>query len=111
MEGRLEERRGGISSDGEEAAQLAAKVLEALRLPFLVGSHEVFLTASLGVSIFPDDGGEIGRASWGDLFRWGGGGETGGQGAGGSPPAVPRRQPRGLLDREPRGQHLSGRWR
>jgi diguanylate cyclase (GGDEF)-like protein/PAS domain S-box-containing protein len=42
--------------DIEDAARIAAKLLDALRRPFLVGSHELRLTGSIGVAVFPDNG-------------------------------------------------------
>jgi diguanylate cyclase (GGDEF)-like protein/PAS domain S-box-containing protein len=39
-----------------DAARVAQRVLEVLREPFRVGAQEVFLTASIGISLFPQDG-------------------------------------------------------
>ena len=39
-----------------DAAQVAAKVLDAVRPPFRVDGHEVSIAASVGVSVYPDDG-------------------------------------------------------
>jgi diguanylate cyclase (GGDEF)-like protein/PAS domain S-box-containing protein len=39
-----------------DAAPMAEKVLRAFASPFLVDGHELDVTASLGVAIFPDDG-------------------------------------------------------
>jgi diguanylate cyclase (GGDEF)-like protein len=39
-----------------DAAKVASKVLEALRMPFALDGRELFLTASLGISVYPDDG-------------------------------------------------------
>jgi diguanylate cyclase (GGDEF)-like protein len=39
-----------------DAARVAAKVLDAVRPPFRVGGHEVSVKASVGVSVYPDDG-------------------------------------------------------
>jgi len=39
-----------------DAARVAAKVLEAVRPPFRVDGHEVSIAASVGVSVYPDDG-------------------------------------------------------
>jgi GGDEF domain-containing protein len=35
---------------------VAAKVLDAVRPPFRVDGHEVSIAASVGVSVYPDDG-------------------------------------------------------
>ncbi len=40
----------------ERAAMLARKVLDALAPPFQIESHECFITASIGISVFPKDG-------------------------------------------------------
>ncbi len=42
----------------EDAIKMAAKILQALEAPFLVDSHELFMSASIGISIFPIDGQE-----------------------------------------------------
>jgi diguanylate cyclase (GGDEF)-like protein len=39
-----------------DAAHVAAKVLEALRAPFRIDGQEVTVAASVGMSLFPDDG-------------------------------------------------------
>ena len=41
----------------EAAGEVARKVLDALRDPFTVGGRELFVTASAGISVAPDDGG------------------------------------------------------
>jgi len=43
------------------AALVAKKLLDAMKLPFTLEGHEVFLTASVGVALFPDDGTEGGE--------------------------------------------------
>ena len=40
----------------EDAARVARKLLEAMRAPFTVADRELFLTGSIGVSLFPNDG-------------------------------------------------------
>ena len=40
----------------EDAARVAAKVLEAVRAPFRRVGHDVHVTASVGVSVYPADG-------------------------------------------------------
>ncbi len=45
-------------SDPEDAGRLAQSLLTALARPVLLpGGHEVYVTASIGISLFPDDGG------------------------------------------------------
>jgi len=40
----------------EDAVRVAAKVLDAVRRPFRVDGHDVTIAASVGVSVYPDDG-------------------------------------------------------
>jgi diguanylate cyclase (GGDEF)-like protein len=40
----------------ENAVRAASKILAAMKEPFSIEGHEVFLTASIGVAIFPNDG-------------------------------------------------------
>jgi diguanylate cyclase (GGDEF)-like protein/PAS domain S-box-containing protein len=42
--------------DSGDAMHVAKKMIEAMRLPFTVEGRELFVTISLGISIFPDDG-------------------------------------------------------
>ena len=41
-----------------EAARIAQKLLEAVRPPFHLEGREVFVTTSIGVSVYPEDGGD-----------------------------------------------------
>jgi diguanylate cyclase (GGDEF)-like protein len=40
----------------DDAARMAQKVIEALQLPFFINERELFVTTSIGVSLFPSDG-------------------------------------------------------
>ncbi|MGD8834444.1 MAG: EAL domain-containing protein [Desulfobacteraceae bacterium] len=40
----------------DHAAVVVHKILEAFDDPFLVGTHEIYTSVSIGISIFPDDG-------------------------------------------------------
>lgn len=40
----------------EDAAKIAQKIIETLKIPFFVNDREMFVTTSLGVSLFPTDG-------------------------------------------------------
>ena len=40
----------------EDAAKIAQKIIETLKIPFFVADRELFVTTSIGVSIFPGDG-------------------------------------------------------
>jgi len=45
----------GLTHD-EDAAHVAAKVLEQSARPYLLGTREVYVTASLGIAVYPRDG-------------------------------------------------------
>jgi diguanylate cyclase (GGDEF)-like protein len=40
----------------EDAAKIAQKIIETLKIPFTIHEHELFVTTSIGLSIFPTDG-------------------------------------------------------
>jgi diguanylate cyclase (GGDEF)-like protein len=42
-------------SDGQRAAQLAEKLLQQMRVPFRIQGHEILLSASIGITLFPAD--------------------------------------------------------
>jgi diguanylate cyclase (GGDEF)-like protein/PAS domain S-box-containing protein len=41
---------------GEDAAKVARRILDSLKTPFRLDEHEVFVTGSIGISLFPTDG-------------------------------------------------------
>ncbi|MEE4377104.1 MAG: EAL domain-containing protein [Candidatus Competibacteraceae bacterium] len=45
----------GVSTS-EDAKTIAAKVISALKLPFIVENHELFLGVSIGIVLFPEHG-------------------------------------------------------
>jgi two-component system CheB/CheR fusion protein len=45
--------------DSGEAAHVAEKIVEALSLPHHIDNHELVVTPSIGVSLFPEDGDKI----------------------------------------------------
>ncbi len=40
----------------EDAAKIAEKIIETLKIPFVINGQELFVTTSIGISIFPHDG-------------------------------------------------------
>ncbi|HEX9493569.1 MAG TPA: EAL domain-containing protein, partial [Thermoanaerobaculia bacterium] len=40
----------------EDAAKIAQKILETLKIPFAINERELFVTTSVGISIYPNDG-------------------------------------------------------
>lgn len=42
--------------NSEDALKIASKLNEVVRLPVRVGNNEVFVSASMGVAVYPDDG-------------------------------------------------------
>lgn len=42
--------------DSADAARVANKLVDAIRLPFEISGHQVFLGVSIGVAVFPQDG-------------------------------------------------------
>lgn len=42
----------------EEVTKVADRIVESFAQPFIVDSHKLFVTSSVGISIFPDDGDE-----------------------------------------------------
>ena len=40
----------------EDAAKIAQKIIETLKIPFSINDHELFVTTSIGISLFPIDG-------------------------------------------------------
>lgn len=46
-------------SDGQEASVVARKILDSLQVPFIVNGHELIITASIGISVYPTDGEDV----------------------------------------------------
>jgi len=44
----------------EDVAKVARKILDAFRAPFLLDGHELHITASIGVAIYPENGEDAG---------------------------------------------------
>jgi diguanylate cyclase (GGDEF)-like protein/PAS domain S-box-containing protein len=47
-----------------DAADIARKLLDALQLPLALDGRELFVTASIGIAMYPDDG-----SNWSELIR------------------------------------------
>ena len=45
--------------DVQDAGKVARRILEALARPFSISGHEVFVTVSIGIAIFPTDGDSV----------------------------------------------------
>ena len=43
----------------EDAAKLAQKLMEQIRQPLFIGDHELYITASMGMVLYPNDGRDI----------------------------------------------------
>lgn len=46
-------------TDVSNAAKVAQRIIEAMTKPFTLGKHEVFITTSIGISLYPSDGDTI----------------------------------------------------
>ena len=46
-------------TDADGAAHLAQKVLDAIAQPFQVGEHELMVTPSIGIAVYPQDGHDL----------------------------------------------------
>lgn len=44
---------------GKDAAKVAQKIIDTLAQPFILGCHELFITTSIGISIYPSDGADM----------------------------------------------------
>ena len=46
-------------SNIQDPAKVAQRILSMVAEPFIIGSHEVFITASLGIAVYPFDGKDL----------------------------------------------------
>jgi diguanylate cyclase (GGDEF)-like protein len=44
---------------GEAAAKVAHKILDAIRKPFVCDGHQLHVTTSIGIALYPDDGEDV----------------------------------------------------
>jgi diguanylate cyclase (GGDEF)-like protein len=45
----------GLAND-KDVQQVAGKVVEAMRTPFVIGDHQLFVSGSVGIAVYPSDG-------------------------------------------------------
>lgn len=43
----------------ENASDVSKRILEAVRQPVYIDEHEIFVTASIGIAVYPNDGNEV----------------------------------------------------
>jgi diguanylate cyclase (GGDEF)-like protein len=43
-------------TEGGDVVEVIFQINESLKLPFVVGGHELFITTSVGITLYPDDG-------------------------------------------------------
>ena len=48
-------------TEPENAAKVADKIIERVSAPFVLGGHDVSITCSIGISIFPKDGDDVSK--------------------------------------------------
>ncbi len=48
-----------LPGDGTDAAGVASKALDVLTQPFVVEGHELHVSGSIGISLYPDDGADV----------------------------------------------------
>ncbi len=48
-----------LLNDSDDAALVAQKILDALDQPFIVANHELHIGGSIGIGLYPDDGGDV----------------------------------------------------
>jgi diguanylate cyclase (GGDEF)-like protein/PAS domain S-box-containing protein len=46
-------------SNEEEAAKLSQEIIEAFKMPFEVDGNEIYVTVSIGISLYPEDGKDV----------------------------------------------------
>ena len=46
-------------TDPQDATRVARRILNSFREPFRLGTHEVFVSTSIGIAVYPEDGGEL----------------------------------------------------
>ncbi len=49
----------GEIGDAKEAAMIGAKLLDELSRPFFLGQHELDISCSIGISVYPNDGKDV----------------------------------------------------
>jgi diguanylate cyclase len=49
----------GEAGDAKNAAMVGSKILDELSRPFVIGSHEVDISCSIGITVYPDHGKDV----------------------------------------------------
>ena len=45
--------------DMQDAAKVAQRILELFKQPFVIHNHKIFISTSIGISLYPDDGDDV----------------------------------------------------
>jgi len=48
-----------VLKKAEDAAKVAQRIIDSLTQPFVLNKQEVFITVSIGIAMYPDDGGDL----------------------------------------------------
>lgn len=48
-----------VINEAEDAAKVAGRIIESISRPFKVDDYEMFITSSIGIAVFPEDGNDI----------------------------------------------------
>jgi diguanylate cyclase (GGDEF)-like protein len=48
-----------VIKKSQDAARVAQRIIDSLTQPFVLNKREVFITVSIGIALFPDDGGDL----------------------------------------------------
>ncbi len=48
-----------VMNETEDAARVADRIINALSVPFKLDGHELFITSSIGIAVYPNDGDDI----------------------------------------------------
>ena len=54
----------------EDAIQVAQKIVDRFRKPFLIDTHQLVVTTSIGIAVYPDDGTDEGSLKNADIAMY-----------------------------------------